>query len=293
MIGVPCPAVGIGYRHPIDEWTRQNLACFDMLEVTLDHCMAGGAKVRAAIFDLVDRIPLNAHGIGLSIGTDVPLDLAYLDEVAALVDRLKAPAYSEHLAFTRVPGRDLANLLPLPKIQAVAESIIDKIRIVQSRVPVPFLLENISYVFEWPDSEMSDAEFLTLICRETGAGVLLDIENLCLNAANHGSDPGEFLDALPAGIVKEVHMAGGTSVTENSLPRAFRADSHSHPVSNDTLELLGYALKRQTPLTIVLERDDRLDAHDEILNDVDHIRACVARARLAQTHGEPAPGSAD
>src|SRR6266699_5149639 len=104
------------------------------------------------IFDLVGQIPMTAHGIGLSIGTDVPLDLAYLDRVAAIVERLRAPAYSEHLAFTRAPGRDLANLLPLPKTEEVAESIIAKVRMIQSRIPVPFLLENISYLFEWPES---------------------------------------------------------------------------------------------------------------------------------------------
>ena len=102
---------------------------------------------------------------------------------------MKAPTYSEHLAFTRVPGRDLANLLPLPKTEAVAKLIVAKVRTVRSHIPVPFLLENISYVFEWPDSKLSDAEFLNLICRESGAGILLDIENLYLNAANHGFDP--------------------------------------------------------------------------------------------------------
>src|SRR5205807_5378253 len=84
------PAVGIGYRWSIDAWTRANLAQFDLLETTLDHCLAGSETSRAAIFDLVGRIPLTAHGIGLSIGTDVPLDLAYLDQIAALLDRLQA-----------------------------------------------------------------------------------------------------------------------------------------------------------------------------------------------------------
>src|ERR1700730_6565772 len=171
-------AVGIGYRAAIGDWTRNNLDRFDVLEITVDHCIYGGKKLQSAVFDLVGRIPLTAHGIGLSIGTDVPLDLRYLDEVASIVDRLKAPAYSEHLAFTRVPGRDLANLLPLPQTEAVAESIIAKIKTVQSRIGVPFLLENITYLFTWPNSQLSDAEFLCLICGETGAGLLLDIENL-------------------------------------------------------------------------------------------------------------------
>ena len=289
-IGSPLPAVGIGYRAVIHDWTCEKLDNFDLLEITVDHCIFGGKQQRSAIFDLVGRIPLSAHGVGLSIGTDEELDLSYLDQVAAVVERLKAPAYSEHLAFTRVPGRDLANLLPLPKTEAVAESIIAKVRTVQARVPVPFLLENITYVFEWPDSKLSDAEFLNLICRETGAGLLLDIENLYLNASNHGFDPYEFLDALPPDLVREVHMAGGVTLPEEAVGRPFLVDSHSHPVPDAAFDLLDHMLARQRPSFIVLERDDRLDALDEVLNDVARIRARIA-ARSEEVHGEPAVGS--
>jgi uncharacterized protein (UPF0276 family) len=288
----PRPDVGIGFRAPIADWTRNNLDRFDVLEITVDHYFHGGQALRSAILDLVDLIPLTAHGIGLSIGTDAPLDLAYLDEVAAIVDRLKAPAFSEHLAFTRVPGRDLANLLPLPKTEAVAESVIAKIRVVQSRISVPFLLENITYAFEWPDSHLSDADFLSLICRETGAGLLLDVENLYLNAHNHGFDPYAFLAALPSGLVNEVHMAGGVTVREPFLAKPVLADSHSHPVPDAAFDLLGDLLVRQTPSVIVLERDDRLDAVDEILDDVARIRTCLSVVPSERSHGKPAIGSA-
>jgi uncharacterized protein (UPF0276 family) len=290
-MAAPHPAIGIGYRWNIDDWIRENLARFDVLEITVDHCMARSGASRAAIFDLVGQIPLTAHGVGLSIGTDAPLDLAYVDEVAAIIDRLKAPAYSEHLAFTRVPGRDLGNLLPLPKTEAVAESIIGKVRSVQSRISVPFLLENISYLFDWPDSELSDAEFLSLICSETGAGILLDVENLYLNGCNHGFDPYAFLDTLPAGAVKEVHVAGGITLHEDFLPQQFLADSHSHPVPEAALDLLEYALARHAPNTIVLERDDRLDAPEEILDDVARMRARLDRP-IERLHARPALGSA-
>jgi uncharacterized protein (UPF0276 family) len=284
------PAIGIGYRRHIDEWTRANLGHFDVLEITLDHCMIGSEAARAAIFDLVGRVPLTAHGIGLSIGTDAPLDLAYVDEIAAIVDRLQAPAYSEHLAFTRVPGRDLGNLLPVPKTTEVAESIIAKVRTVQSRISVPFLLENITYIFDWPDSELSDAEFLSLICRETGAGILLDVENLYLNGRNHGFDPRAFLDGLPADAVKEVHVAGGVTLHEDFLPQPLFQDTHSHPVPEEALGLLDYALARQAPMAIVLERDDRLDAVDEILDDVARLRARIDR-QFEETYARPALGS--
>jgi uncharacterized protein (UPF0276 family) len=237
-----CRHVGIGYRSALAEWTRANLDRFDVLEITVDYCIHGGAVQRAEIFDLVGHVPLNAHGIGLSIGTDAPLDLAYLDEVADIVERLKAPAYSEHLAFTRVPGRDLANLLPLPRTEAVAEMVVSKVRALQARIPVPFVLENIYYVFDWPDSHLSDAAFLNLICRETGAGLLLDVENLYLNAANHGFDPYGFLDELSPGLVREVHMAGGIAVPNAGLSKPFLADSHSHPMPPQTLDILDRVL---------------------------------------------------
>jgi len=214
------------------------------------------------------------------------------EQVAAVVERLQAPTYSEHLAFTRVPGRDLGNLLPLPKIAAVAEAVIAKVRIVQARIPIPFLLENITYLFEWPDQEMSDAEFITLICRETSAGLLLDIENLYLNASNHGFDPYEFLDALPAELVKEVHLAGGATVTEKVSGRPLLVDSHSHPVPDQALDLLDRVLLRNTPAAIVLERDERLDAVEEILDDVGRIRTRLASQKQAHDQTPPAVRSA-
>src|SRR6266436_5510931 len=290
--GGTMPAVGIGYRAAIDGWMRENLRRFDALEITVDHCLAGSRTLRSAIFDLVGHIPLTAHGVGLSLGTDAPLDLAYLDKVAEVVERLCAPAYSEHLAFTRVPGRDTATLLPLPKTEAVAESIIAKVRTVRSRVPFPFLLENITYVFEWTDSKMSDAEFLNLICRETGAGLLLDVENVYLNATNHGFDPHAFIDALRPGLVKEVHMAGGVTIRDESLAKPLLADSHSHPVPDAALDLLEYALARHAPSVIILERDDRLEAVDEILEDVARIRERTAKARSRNVHDESIVGSA-
>jgi len=287
------PAVGIGYRHAIAEWTCRHLDHFDVLEITVDHCIHGGRELQSAVAELAKQIPMTAHGIGLSIGTDVPIDLAYLDEVGAVIDRINAPAYSEHLAFTRVPGRELANLLPLPKTEEVAESIIAKVRIVQSRVAVPFLLENISYMFEWPDSTLSDADFLKLICRETGAGLLLDIENLHLNASNHGFDPYAFLDELPSDIVQEMHVAGGVTVRDDLLPRPYLADSHSQPISDEALHLLLYALDRHAPAAIILERDDRFDVVEEILDDILRIRARIAKARLGSTHVEAAARPAD
>ena len=266
------PLIGIGFRIPIARWTLANLHRFDVLEVTVDHYIRGGEYARKAIRNLVDRIPLVLHGVGLSIGTDVPLDEEYLDSVCEAIEDLKVPSYSEHLAWTKVPGIDLANLLPVPKTRAVADMLIPKIEKVQARLPVPFSLENISYVFDFPDAEMSDAEFFNLLFRETGVGMLLDVENLFVNAHNHGIDPRAFLDELPESVVTGVHAAGGPLVRRPYLDEPFYADNHSRQVPEQALDLLGYALCRQHPQTIILERDNDYEKGDEILADVARLR---------------------
>ena len=276
------PLVGIGFRIPITRWTLSNLHRFDVLEITVDHYIKGGEYARNAIRNLVDRIPLVLHGVGLSIGTDTPLDERYLDGVAEAVEDLKVPSYSEHLAWTKVPGIDIANLLPVPRTRAVADMLIPKIERVQARLPVPFSLENISYVFDFPNGEMNDAEFFNLLFRETGVGMLLDVENLFVNSRNHGIDPHAFLDQLPAGVVTGVHAAGGPLIHRPYLDAPFHADNHSHPVPHQALELLRRALDRQRPQTVILERDNDIEQADELLADLGRIRQ-----QARKTQGRP------
>ena len=267
------PLVGIGYRQPIHDWTAANLERFDVLEVTIDHFLVGGPRFRSAASSLAGQIPLVAHGVGLSLGSAVRPDPTYLDSVASAIEKLGIPSYSEHLAFTKLPGLDLANLLPLPRTEEAAENVIENIRIVRSHIQIPFMLENITYYFDYPEACMSESEFLKLVCRETGAKVLLDVENIRVNSLNHEFDPYAFIDSLPRDAVMGIHTAGG-SVMEGTV-----IDSHDHPVSDETMRLLGYVLRRQNPETIILERDRRLRQTDDLLPDVDRIRAVVAQAQ--------------
>ena len=268
--------VGIGFRAPIARWTLAYLHRFDVLEITVDHYIRGGERVRGAIRNLVGRVPLVLHGVGLSIGTDVPLDDGYVDDVVGAIDDLEPLSYSEHLAWTKVPGIDIANLLPVPRTRAAADMLIPKIEHLQKRLPVPFALENISYVFDFPDQEMDDAAFFNLLFRETGVGLLLDVENLHVNSRNHGVDAHGFLGALPEGVVTGVHAAGGPEVDRPYLDAPALADNHSHPVPEEALNLLTSALRRQRPETVILERDNDLENGDEILSDLTRIRERIS-----------------
>jgi len=180
------PPSAFGYRSAIGDWTRDNLAHFDNAR---DH--RGSLPQQQRIGGLRDfrsgrADSMTAHGIGLSIGTDVPLDLAYLDKVATIVERLQAPAYSEHLAFTRAPAAISLICCRCRRRRGRGGDHRQKSARFNRASRCHFCSRNISYLFEWPESRMTDVEFLNLVCRETGAGLLLDVENLYLNSHNHG-----------------------------------------------------------------------------------------------------------
>jgi uncharacterized protein (UPF0276 family) len=292
----PVPKVGIGYRRYLHNWMMEHLDLFDVAEITIDHYFWSGPKQRRQIEEISKHLPVIGHSVGLSIGTDIPLDYAYLDRVSETLQRLGARFYSEHVAFTKAPRNaelvgnelpwlDLANLVPLPKTEATIEMLAAKVEEVQRRISVPFRLENITYYFEYPDSTMDDATFFNMICKVTGARMLLDVENLYINSINHGFDAREVIDALDEDIVQEVHMAGGIDHrVDESRSDVVLIDSHDHPLREKTSELLDYLLTRQKPESIVLERDARLDEKywPELLDDLGTIRMVVA-ARTAAT----------
>lgn len=263
------PAVGIGFRPEAFEATVRHLDEFEALEVIVDHYIAGGLHLRDQIVDISRRVPVVGHGVCLSLATAVLPDKFYLDQVAEALEFIGAPWHSEHLAFTKVPGRDPAELLPVPRTCEVAEVILRNLDVVRQHISVPLALENITYYFEYPASEMSEPEFLALICREGKTSLLLDVENLYLNSYNHGYNPYAFIDALPAGLVKGVHVAGGIKLGRLML------DSHNKPVPEPVFALLDYLLARQAPQTLILERDDDLDCFDELLRDVRRLKAAA------------------
>jgi uncharacterized protein len=263
------PAVGIGFRPELNEPIVDHLREFEVLEIMVDHYIAGGPRIRGQIRELSRNVPIVGHGVGLSLGTAIPPDPFYLDQVAEVLELLKAPSYSEHLAFTKVPGRDFAQLLPLPRTMSTVECVINNIATIKRHIDIPFGLENITYYFEYSESSLDESEFIKLICRESGAFLLLDIENLYLNACIHRYDAVAFIDGLPPELVKAVHVAGGTTFDDLMI------DSHDQPVPEPVIALLRHLLTLQTPKTIILERDDWLDDFNEILVDVGRIKTAV------------------
>jgi uncharacterized protein len=263
---VPRPLVGCSYRFDVAPSIERRLDELGVIEVMVDHYLNADDKRRHRIEELVGRVPIVTHGVGLSLGTAGLPDGRYLERVARCLDALGARYYSEHVAFTRAGGTDFGDLLPLPRRPEIAEHIIRNVNYVKGFLTVPFYLENIVYYFDYSDATMSDPEFFSLICRETGCKALLDAENLYVNFLNYGNDPKAFIDALPADGVGAMHLAGG-----HWIDGVF-VDDHGYAVPDGALEAMRYALSRHRPSAVIVERDRNLGDGSEYLAEVGRVR---------------------
>lgn len=263
------PQVGIAFRAEVFDAIAEHLDLVDVVEVTAEHYIFGNHRVRTIIERLKERVSIVAHGVTLSLGTAVSPDRSFLREVADFLSVVGAPWFSEHLAFTKTPSRDLSQLLPLVRTDDMIEMILENLAIVHEELRAPILLENVAYYFEYSGSSMSEFDFILRTLTRGKCALLLDVENLRINATNHGYDAHGALHTLPTGIVRAVHVAGGR------LLDGVHVDSHDRPISDDTLALLQRLLQLQRPECIIIERDQQLDDVQEVLNDVRRVRYVV------------------
>ena len=193
--------------------------------------------------------PVAVHGVQLSIGSMEPLNESHLDKMLEVADQVNMINFSEHLALTAVENVVLDALTPLAWNQEVADEVCRKIDKVQSRLKVPFLIENVSNRFVIPQSDYSETEFINLILERTGCGLLLDVTNVYTNSVNFKFDPYEWIDQIRLDRVGLVHLAGGYRD-----PDGFLMDSHDNAVPQEAWDLYRYASKRVSLFITVIER---------------------------------------
>lgn len=209
------------------------------------------------------------HGISLSLGGADPLNKSTLRRLAELARELDAPLVSEHIAFVRAGGVEAGHLLPLPRTRASLNVLIDNVRIAQDALPVPLALENIAALFDWPEREMDEAEFVGRILDKTGASLLLDVANVWANSRNLGGDPRANLQQMPLDRLAYVHVAGG-----EERDGAYH-DTHAASVPQGVLDLLT-DLARLTDLPgVMLERDDHFPPIEELNRELDAIAGAM------------------
>jgi uncharacterized protein (UPF0276 family) len=271
LADLPVLGVGLGYRAPFRADLFANRERVDFLEIVADHYFAASREKLDELDLLANHFTLIPHGLDLSIGSAEGIDGAYLDQFAALIERLDPPYWSEHLAFTRAGGVSIGHLACLPYTREAVDIVVRNIETVRRRIALPLILENITASVLIPGAEMDEPEFVGAVLEEADCGWLCDVTNLFTNAFNQGLDAAAGLDRWPWERVVQMHFAGGR------FSDGFLLDTHDGLTSPEVWRLLEQALARSNAKGIILERDERPPPFDELLGELDQARAIGRR----------------
>jgi len=267
--GLKSLGAGIGLRREFYEALPQTERSLDWVEIIPENFLTLGGRSRRALDACAERWPVLPHGVGLNIGGPDALDEDYLTRLTALVKEVDAPFFSDHLCYSRLGGVVLHDLLPLPFNEEAVEHVVPRVREVMARVGRPFLLENPSYYARMPGGTLAEASFLRTVVEQADCGLLLDVNNVFVNARNHGYDPRAFIDALPLERVVQIHLAGHTRYPDVII------DTHIGPIIDDVWSLYRYVLARTGPVSTLIEWDQDIPSLEAVLEEADLARAAL------------------
>ncbi|WP_243700063.1 DUF692 domain-containing protein [Lysobacter sp. N42] len=251
---------------------------FDFLEAAPENWIGIGGALGEAFEDLASRHPLACHGLSLSLGGPTPLDETFLLKLRRFLDRYRCPLYSEHLSACSDMQGQLYDLLPLPFTPASVRHVAQRIRHAQDVLGRRIAIENISYYATLPaPGAMPEADFVNAVLEQADCDLLLDVNNIVVNATNHGYDAQAFLEAMPGERIACIHVAG-----HHDEAHDLKIDTHGAPVGDPVWALLERAYALFGPRPTLLERDFDLPPLEELLAEVDGIRGRVSRAALAR-----------
>jgi uncharacterized protein len=256
--------VGIGWRPEIAGFVAE-LPGLRFTEVIAESVPADPPAALAALRER--GVAVVPHGTRLSLGGAEPVDPARVARFAGCVRLLDAPLASEHIAFVRAGGREAGHLLPVPRSREAVDALVVNVHTVQSELEVPLALEPIAALFDWPDDELDEADFLTEILDRTGALLLLDVANVYANARNRGTDPLRLLQRLPLERVAYLHVAGGAE------HEGLYHDTHTDPVPAAVLDLVRDVCAGHRPPALMLERDGHYPTAGTLRAELDAIAA--------------------
>jgi uncharacterized protein (UPF0276 family) len=283
----PIPSqAGIGLRfqhHQAVVETRPDVA---WLEVHTENYMGGG-KSFAYLEAIRTDYPISLHGVGLSLGSAEGLDTAHLERVWRTVERVEPGLLSEHLSWSVVGNRYLADLLPLPMTEEALRIVCENVDRTQTYLRRPILIENPSSYLRYRHSTIPEWEFLATVAERTGCGILCDINNIYVSACNHGWDPLAYVAALPPAAVGEIHLAGH-SVRELDDGLTLRIDDHSSRVIADVWSLYAEALARFGPVPTLIEWDTNVPALEVLLDEAGRAAALLDPIRKRAGHADAA-----
>lgn len=234
------------------EWLQERPAV-GWLEAHAENYFAAGGALPKLLESLRRDYPLALHGVGLGLGSVAPLDRDHLAKLKALVERIEPHCVSEHLCWGSAEGEHFNDLLPLPYTEESLHHLVARVQQLQETLGRTVLVENLASYVTFAASTRDEAEFIAELSARSGCGILLDLNNLHVNAHNHGIDPEAYLAALPAGAIGEIHLAGHARVQLGE--QIVLIDDHGSHVPEPVWALYRLALARFGPKPTLIEWD--------------------------------------
>jgi len=274
---------GIGLRSPHVAEVLGSRPDLGWAEVHTENYLRGGPALRA-LDQVRARYPLSLHGVGLSLGSADGLDRQHLARVRALVERVEPALVSEHLSWSIAGGAYLNHLLPLPCTEETLALVCRHVEQTQDALRRPILIENPSSYLRFAASAIPEPEFLVEIARRSGCGLLCDVNNAYVSGHNFGLDPVAWIDALPTGVVGEIHLAG--HARNDADGHVVLIDDHGSRVAPDVWALYVHAVRRFGAVPALIEWDTDLPALAVVLDEAataDRIAAAASCERTVAT----------
>ena len=248
---------GVGFKAPHFRAALEESRRPAFLEVHAENYLHSGGPAHRQLEALRRNYAVSIHGVGLSLGGPAAPTRADLAARRALINRYEASSFSEHLAWSGLPGHYLNDLLPLAYTRESLARVASHVDAAQEALGRRLLIENPATYVRFATSDLGETEFITELVRRTGCGLLLDINNIIVSAINHGFDPVAYLHGLPLEATGEIHLAGHT-LRQDSLGADLAIDTHDGPVQEPTWRLFAQALRATGHVPVLVEWDARV-----------------------------------
>ncbi len=224
-------------------------------EIHAENYMGAGGPPHHYLERIREHYPISLHGVGLSIGSDDPLDQDHLQRLKALNQRYMPGLFSEHLAWSTHEGVYFNDLLPVPYTDETVLRVAGHISQVQDALGRQMLLENPSTYVTFEDSTLSEIAFLEAVVGRTGCGLLLDVNNVFVSAVNHGFSPEQYIDDFPLELVGEIHL-GGHAEDEDDRGDRLLIDAHDREITDPVWALFARLIGKAGALPTLVEWDN-------------------------------------
>ena len=264
--------VGIGFRRDISqEILESSVLTPDFLEFAPENWMGMGGYWNRIRKEAVKKYPVTCHGLSLSLGSPEELDWDFIKELKIFLDENQVSIFSEHLSYTKSRNAHLYDLLPIPFRQDAVDHVVDRIKQVQDFLERPLAIENVSY-YTPVAAEMSEIEFVNEIVERADCKLLLDVNNVYVNAFNHKYDAHDFIDSLPLERVAYIHMAGHQQVEPDLI-----IDTHGQPIIDPVYELFEWTIRKMDPVPVLLERDYNFEELEQIQSEILQLKSIIKK----------------